>query len=499
MPLDADTCYRALVSRDRRFDGHFIVGVHTTGIYCRPGCPARTPLRKSVDFFACAAAAEQAGLRPCLRCRPDATPGTAAANLLGTPATVSRALRLIREGALASESEGQGVEGLAARLGISGRHLRAQFQQHLGCSPIAYAQSERVHLARKLVAETQLPMSEIAYAAGFGSVRRFNDALRTVFRVPPSTLRKAGAATDESAPTLRLPFRAPLDCHSAARLSGRARRPRRRSGRRRRGALSPHVVGGRRRGGGRDRSAFRRRLPSDLVLVTLKLPRPGRAHSPSWRGCVVCSISMPIRGALPSQLARADRRSSAGRRRWPPAVRRRPLRALPGAWDGFELAVGAILGQQVSVKAATSLCSRLVARFGAPIAATPPLTHLFPTPQKLAHADVAAIGLPGARARANNALARAVVDDGLALDGWLDADAATSALTALPGIGPWTAQYIAMRMGQPDAFPAGDLVLRKRAGQITERELLARAEAWRPFRAYAALHLWADESEGKPS
>lgn len=461
--LDPEVCYRAMVSRDRRFEGRFIIGVKTTGIYCRPGCPARTPKRESVAFFACAAAAEGAGLRACKRCRPDASPASPAA--LGTPATVTRALRLIDEGGL---GEG-GVEALAARLGMGGRHLRRLFDQHLGASPIAVAQSRRVHFARKLLDQTALPITEIAHAAGFASVRRFNDAVRAAFGAAPSALREHKAGAREGRITLTLPFRPPLAWDELlAFLGARA------------------IPGVERVDGG----VYARTFDAGLLEVA----REGESH---------LALTLTLAG-------NADLFAIAGRVRRlfdldadPHAIAAHlgdvaiiPGLRVPGAWDGFEMAVRAILGQQVTVKGATTLSGRLVARFGAPIdAPSGALTHRFPRPERLAEADVESIGLPAARAASIRALARAVASGALDLGASPGLEALIAALTALPGIGAWTAHYIAMRAArEPDAFPSGDLVLRKHASDgvepLSPRALEARAEAWRPWRAYAAMHLW---------
>jgi AraC family transcriptional regulator of adaptative response / DNA-3-methyladenine glycosylase II len=468
--LDAESMYRAMESRDRRFEGHFVIGVRTTGVYCRPGCPARMPLRRNVRFYASAAAAEEQGLRACLRCRPDASPAAPVA--VGTPVTVARGLRLIADGALDED----GVDALAERLGVTARHLRRLFEQHLGAPPLAVARTRRVHFARKLLEETALPMTEVAHAAGFASLRRFNDAVRATFHATPSELRRrreaAAAKDDPEQIVLRLPYRAPLAYSELlAFLEARAIPGVERV---EAGAYARTIETGGRAGridvrqdpdGRHLRLAVRGVAGADLFATVTRVRRVFDLDaSPS---------------VIDAHLAR-DRRLAA-------SVRARPGLRVPGAWDGFEVAVRAVLGQQVTVKGARTLAQRLVERFGTPVAdGRDGLTHLFPSPRALASADVAAIGLPRARADALRGLARAVDADPRALE----------SLEALDGVGPWTAAYVSMRTGRdPDALPASDLVLRRRlAGPDgvapSARAVEAMSEPWRPWRAYAAVHLW---------
>lgn len=472
--LNAEDMYVAMVSRDRRFEGQFVVGVTTTGIYCRPGCPARTPRRSSVRFFPSPAAAQAYGLRPCLRCRPDASPGTPAA--LGTPATVTRALRLIDEGAL----DDAGIDALADRLGVTARHLRRLFDQHLGAAPIAVARTKRAHFARKLLEETSLPMTEVAHASGFASLRRFNDAVRAAFRATPSELRRRGARRDvdrtQADVVLRLPYRAPFAYDDLLAFLARRAIP---------GVERVHAGSYARtvEAAGRPARIEVRRGPDDAHVLLF-----------AWgvAGADLFSMVTRVRRLfdLDADPLRIDAHLARDRR-LAPSVRARPGLRVPGAWDAFEIAVRAILGQQVSVAGATTLAGRLVARFGRPVpGGKDGLTHLFPTPHALADADVASIGLPRARAAAIVALARATADGKRPLepvDGRID----------VAGVGPWTAAYVAMRGGRdPDAFPAGDLVLRRAlagAGQAPppERHVLLLSEPWRPWRAYAAMHLWS--------
>jgi len=486
MELDAAHCYRALRSRDRRFDGRFFTGVTTTGIYCRPVCPAPAPKCENVRFFPCAAAAEDAGFRPCLRCRPETAPGTPAWQ--GTSAVVSRGLRLIHEGAL----DACAVSELAARLGIGERQLRRLFLQHLGTSPLSLARARRVHFARTLLDQTDLPMTEVAFGAGFQSIRQFNHALRARFGESPRRLRarrRSPAAPHNDALTLRLAYRPPLDWEASLDfLAARA---------------TPGVECV-------EAGVYRRTVELQGTAGTLEVAQGAdgahlvlRARLGDPAGLIE-AVERVRRifdlSADPLRIAGDLKRGAGPRLRG--ALRRRPGLRVLGAWDGFELAVRAVLGQQVSVAGASTLCGRLVENFGKPVALGRGLTHLFPTPQALDSADVAAIGIPENRAKALRALARAVAHGTLCLDAARGLDDAVSRLCQLPGIGEWTAQYIAMRaFGEPDAFPASDLGLRKLLGRekavLSASEVAALAEAWRPWRAYAAMALWNDVRSGE--
>ena len=476
MDLDAARCYRALRSRDRRFDGRFFVGVTTTGIYCRPICPSPPPRAHNVRFFACAAAAQDQGFRPCLRCRPEAAPGTPAWE--GSPALVRRALRLIAQGGLDDDD----VEALASRVGVGGRQLRRLFESHLGASPAAVARAHRAHFARRLLDETDLKISDIAFSAGFRGLRQFNHAMRAAFHAAPRELRarRRSAAARDAGLEFRLAYRPPLAFGPLLDFFAQRATP------------GVELV---------DSRGYRRTLQLGDAVGTLSLRPDAKA------AFVVLTLRLSRVDALQTIVARARRlfdldadpreinRQLARSPALAGLVKQRPGLRIPGAWDGFELAVRAILGQQVSVRGATTLAGRLVAKFGAPLAETsePGLTHLFPTASVLASADVAAIGLPRARAEAIRALARAAADGTLALDAGLELDALIAKLCEIPGVGPWTAHYVAMRAcGETDAFPAGDLVLRRAyGGAPKESALLAASEAWRPWRAYAALQLWA--------
>ncbi len=481
MELDSEQCYKAILSRDPRFDGRFFTGVTTTGIYCRPICPARAPRRRNVRFFACAAAAEHAGFRPCMRCRPETSPGTPA--WFGTSTTVSRALRLISEGYLDNDS----VDGLAERLGVGSRHLRRLFNEHLGASPVTVAQSRRTHFARRLIDETDLPMHEIAASAGFSSLRRFNAAVRSTFERSPTELRRGARENhrqgSEQSLTLRLLYRPPYNWAGIVRFL----RPR----------ATPGIEAV-------DRSGYRRSIrigDSDRILSVH--PNRGRnellltltgARSRELITTVERVRRLFDLHADPVRITQALRRD----RDLAPSLRARPGLRLPGAWDPFELTVRAILGQQVSVQAATTLTGRLVARFGRFLgpAAERSVTHLFPAAEVLAKADIAGIGLPRSRADAIRRLATAVLNRSVTFDPTPDAESLIDQLRSIPGIGLWTAEYVAMRaLGEPDIFPAGDLGLRRAladgADMPTECAVRRRAEAWRPWRTYAAFHLWA--------
>jgi AraC family transcriptional regulator of adaptative response / DNA-3-methyladenine glycosylase II len=478
--LDADACYRAVRCRDRRFEGRFVVAVTSTGIYCRPGCPARIPTRKNMRFLPSPAAAELAGFRPCRRCRPDASPDSTA--WIGTGATITRALRLIDEGALDQSS----VESLATRLGISARHLRRLFLERLGAPTKAVALTRRAHLARQLVEGTDLPMPDVAQAAGFGSVRRFNGAIRRTFHCPPREFRRTiRGVRPGSWLELRLPYRPPLDWDSLLGfLAARA-------------IPGVEIV---------EKNRYRRTIRTSAgsgVLEVTPLPeravlllRVGAPPGPGLDRIVQRVRRLFDLGADPMQIGKDLARDSF----LAPVVRAHPGLRVPGAWNGFETAVRAVLGQQVSVRGATTMAGRLVAGLGESIPrGEEGLTHLFPEPADVARSDPSRLGLPRARASCLVALARAVETGSLDLDHAISLDDAVGRLMALPGIGPWTAHYIAMRaLGEPDAFPAGDLVLKRETG-LSEAGLLKRAQPWRPWRAYATLYLWrrhADASAG---
>ena len=483
MNLDANTCYRAVLARDARFDGRFFTCVKTTRIYCRPICPARPPRLENCWFAPTAAAAREAGYRPCLRCRPESSPGIGIWN--GSSAVVSRAVRLIEAGAL---DEGN-VEQLAGRLGVGGRQLRRLFRSHLGASPITVAQTRRVHLAKQLIHETSLPMTEVALGSGFGSIRRFNEAFRAMFGREPRELRKqvkaAAAAGDIS---LLLSYRPPYDWDAMLAF------------------LAPRAIPG--------VEAISDRTYSRVIEIDGAVGWIQLSHEPR-SNALRAGVSFPHVKALPAIVSRIRRMFDLGADTFSigatlacdpvlaPLVARRPGLRLPGAWDGFEVGVRAILGQQVSVKAATRLAGRLVAVFGRPLEPDRKeagLTHVFPSPERLAAADIATIGMPGQRASAIRRLAAALTDNPRLFEPYTDLDTAIGVLTLLPGVGAWTANYIAMRaMAESDAFLANDVALQRilslGAGRPASRALLERAEPWRPWRGYAVMHLWIAEAE----
>jgi AraC family transcriptional regulator, regulatory protein of adaptative response / DNA-3-methyladenine glycosylase II len=489
MDLDPRICSQARFSRDARFDGRFFIGVKSTRIYCRSICPVRTVKEENVRYFPTAAAATEAGYRPCLRCRPESSPGTPA--WLGSSTTVSRALRLISESAL----EDAGVDALAARLGIGSRQLRRLFLRHLGATPITLAKTRRLHFAKKLIDETNLPMGEIAVAAGFGSVRRFNAAFRSTYHRTPSQIRRlAHFASVQAANeySFRLHFRPPF--HWDALLEFLALR------------AIPGVES-------IESGCYRRTISLNGDSGTLGVSLTENAQAlevrisfpePRWLFVIIERVRrMFDLGADPIEIAA---RLSAD-----PLLAKRieamPGVRVPGCWDAFELAVRAILGQQVSVDGASTLGGRLVRTFGTPISASPPPTHLFPHAEVLAEGDVARIGLSKKRAETIRTLARAVSEGRIRFDSVTNVEEFQSRLREIPGIGDGTAQYIAMRaLGDPDAFPAADLGLLACTALNNARELAERAEAWRPWRAYAAMYLWQGteetdliEQEEKPS
>jgi AraC family transcriptional regulator of adaptative response / DNA-3-methyladenine glycosylase II len=483
MDMDRIACYRAISTRDARFDGRLFVGVKTTGVYCRPICPARTPKFVNVSFYPAAAAAQEAGFRPCLRCRPEVSPELAFWR--GTSNTVSRALTLIESGGL----DGDDVEGLANRLGVGARQLRRLFAQHVGASPVTVAQTRRVLLAKQLIHETSLPMAEVALASGFNSIRRFNETFRDLFGRPPAALRRGrdrGKDKREAgALSVRLAYRPPYDWD--AMLSFLAARA----------IPGVETVSG---------NVYQRSIAIGANFGTISV-------TPADKNRVDVRVRFPDMAALPQIIARVRRvfdlsadPDTIGAHlaldpMLAPLVAARPGLRVPGAWDGFELAVRAIFGQQITVPAATRLLGKLVLAFGDPLPAAmrarEGLSHLFPSTARIARENLATLGMPGARAMAVTSLAQAICADPLIFSRGASLEDAIVKLRSLPGIGEWTAQYIAMReLREPDAFPAADVGLLRAMVDADGRrpspaELLSRAERWRPWRAYAALHLWA--------
>ena len=474
MALDWRVCSRARLSRDPRFDGKFFIGVRGSMVYCRPICPAPTAKEKNCRYFATAAAASEAGYRPCLRCRPECSPGTPAWQ--GTSNTVARALRLIGESGL----EEGGVELLAERLGVGSRHLRRLFLKHLGATPSAVANTRRLHFAKKLIDETTLPMAYVAQASGFGSVRRFNAAIQNTYHRPPSQIRRLTrqtASLPENQYLFRLRFRPPYQWESMLSFLATRAIP------------GVELVEG---------ASYRRSILVNgnegyFEVSLAKQPETLQVRIQIGDPRALYLIIERIRRMFDLN---ADWERIAARLRTDPALRRevesRPGLRVPGSWDGFELATRAILGQQVTVKGATNLAGRLVRQFGKPLNMPNGLTHLFPRSEVLADAKIASIGLPAARAEAIRNLARAVASGEVNFDAAGDSDTLMRSLGEIAGIGKWTVGYVAMRaLGEPDAFPTGDLGLLRALHLKGARELDARAEHWRPWRSYAALYLWS--------
>jgi AraC family transcriptional regulator of adaptative response / DNA-3-methyladenine glycosylase II len=485
MTLDPDAAYQALAARDARFDGHLFVGVTSTGVYCRPICRVRTPQRRNCRFFATPAQAEAAAFRPCLKCRPEIAPGA------GLPWSVMDAPRTLAHQAAQAlntqigSGDGATLAALAARLGVSDRHLRRIFVAEHGVTPMQYLQTRRLLLAKQLLTDSAMPVAQVALASGFRSPRRFNAAFVARYRMSPSRLR--GAAEGDSpaseaadAVTITLAYRAPFDHATLLRFFAQ------------------------------------RAIPGIETVGTLGLRRTLRAGSVAGEaGWIEASFEPErdrVRLRFAPTLAEASARLAAAARRWldldaAPAHIDAALTDLPGApgirlpcsLDGFELAVRAVLGQQITVVAARTLASRLVARFGEP-SVTPwaELTHQFPAPERLATAalsDVASLGIVRQRAAALIALASAWPDLEQLLTPAALPEIFIAALCELPGIGPWTAHYIAMRaLGWPDAFPPKDVAvlkaMQRRFGTADQHSAETRADAWQPWRAYAVLRLW---------
>jgi len=482
--LDHATAYRVIQARDARYDGRLFVGVKTTGIYCRPICPVRTPAAKNVIFFPSAAAAHEAGFRPCLRCRPEVAPDLAAWN--GTSSTVARALRLIESDSTDTET----IDSLAARLGIGARQLNRLFAQHVGASPGSVMRTRRIHLARQLLQDTDLPIADVAFAAGFSSLRRFNETFKDMFGRPPRELRRRHSpelSCDVARGfAVRLSYSPPYAWTEMLSFLARRATPGVESVSNARYVRS--IVVGSQRGV----IAVERGKPGELLL---------RVHC--RRLDALRAIVARVRGMfdLHADPRIVDAHLSADP--WlAPLVDARPGLRVAGAWDGFELAVRAVLGQQITVRAATALAGKLVSACGEPIdmklrTLYPGITSVFPAPASFDEKTVRRLGMPGARAAALIALARRVEGDPTLLGQRSSLDDSIRSLTTIPGVGDWTAQYIAMReLREPDAFPSTDVALLRAAEtlagrRLTAADLVARAERWRPWRAYAALHLWA--------
>ena len=502
--LDDEQRYQAAVSKDHRFDGVFFIAVTSTGVYCRPSCPAITPKRQNMRFYRSAAAAQDSGFRACKRCRPDASPGSPEWNIRAD--MVGRAMRLIADGVV----DRHGVEGLADRLGYEQRQVRRLVTAELGASPLAIARAQRAQTARILTETTALPLSEIAFAAGFASIRQFNATMHEVFAMTPTQLRGAGPGGRTQKPpgtlrfrrdrsprpalVLRLAYRAPIDLDRMfGFLAARA------------------IPGVESAEGGRYLRTIQ--LPNGTGIASL-----GPFLRPRDPGYLDCELQLEDLRDLTAAVQRcrrlldldADPEAVTGNLAADPVLgplaRANPGRRSPGQVDGNELALRAVLGQQVSVAAARRLGARLVAAYGKPLSRPDgPLTHCFPSAETLAAADPAALPMPRARGRALTGLATALASGELSLDPGAERDRAESVLLAQPGIGPWTASYIRMRaLSDPDAFLPGDvgvLAALRRLGAVPvsggsrgsrgARGAAALAEGWRPWRSYAVHHLWA--------
>jgi len=480
--FDKEKFEQARLSRDARFDGRFFVAVRTTGIYCRPICPANAPKSQNVSFYQTAAAAGEAGYRPCLRCRPECAPGTPAWE--GTSTTVQRGLRLIADGAL---DDGD-IEKLSDRLGVTSRHLRRLFTKHLGASPLAVAHTQRLHIAKRLIDQTTLPMADIAIASGFGSARRFNDAFRKTYDRTPRELRQRRAVKVPSAGlTVQLPYRQPFDFDRLLQFFAVRAIP------------GVEVV---------QDGRYLRSVTLDGVNSIIDLRDGGenvlvKVHAAGTRSLL--PIIQRVRGmfdldASPDDVSRVLSRD----RHLKPLLRRQPGVRVPGVWDGFELTIRAILGQQISVAAATTLSGRRAKRYGESLSsAVPDIGNdvvpglIFPRPERLLRARLGDLGIIRSRSDTIRRVAKCVAEGQINFDPTQDVDEFCRSLVSIKGIGEWTAQYVAMRaLKDPDAFPHSDLGLLRAFDAPGEERMLpaqlkARAEAWRPWRAYGALLLWS--------
>lgn len=473
MPLDPDACYRALRARDARFDGRFFVAVTSTRIYCRPICTAKPVKRENCRFFATAAEAEAAHYRPCLRCRPELAPGHAG---------VDAGARLARAAATAIENGAEGgLAAVAARLGVTDRHLRRVFRDEYGVSPIDYAQTQRLLLAKRLLTDTSMPVTDVAFASGFASLRRFNALFAERYRISPQDLRRGrgrGADARTDFIDLTLAVREPYDWGALV------------------GFLATRTIDGVE---SVEDATYRR---------TLRIERGGKEHA-GWielapgraRAALSLRVSSALLPVLPAVLGKARHLADVAAdphaiaARLGDLARAEPGVRVPGAFDGFEVAVRAVLGQQIAVKAARTLAGRFAAAFGTPLAAPHDgLRLLFPTARAIAgqSADaIAGLGIVRARAQTILALAEAVASGALRLEPDADVERTLAALRAVPGVGSWTAHYVAMRaLAWPDAFPHTDLGVMKALAEKNPKRVLAAGEAWRPWRAYAVMHIW---------
>ncbi len=477
MELDPDRCYDAFIAHDTRFDGRVFIGVRSTGIYCRPVCRVRAPRRKVCEFFVSAAAAEAAGFRPCLRCRPELAPGLSAMDASATLAHAAAGLIDTQPDARFS------VASLAARVGVTERHLRRLFRQHFGVAPADYLRTRRLLLAKHLLTDTTLPVTEVAHAAGFGSLRALEAAFVRRYRLQPSALRKnrPGRAATDDALSFTLAWRPPFDLD------------------RLRNFLAARTLAG-----------VEDVSEGDYRRSVRVGDRTGWLQVRGGKTAMAVRMSPSLAPVVPEVLARVRRLFDLDAD--PQAVTQalgalaapRPGLRLPGAFDGIEMAVRAVLGQQITVKAARTLAGRFVHAFGTPIDTPwPEVDAVFPSATEIAAlppARIAELGIISRRAEVIVALADAVAAGRLVLAPGAEVQATLNQLQALPGIGPWTAHYIAMRaLAWPDAFPDGDYGIRAALGHCTARAAREQAEAWRPWRAYAVMHLWASLAEAGES
>ena len=480
-PPDLHVCEQARLSRDARFDGLFFTAVTSTGIYCRPVCPAPAPKPRNIVYYRHAAGAEAAGFRPCLRCRPELAPGDG--SWRRGDETVARALKLIDQGVLGEAP----LAALAGKVGLGERQLRRLFSDRLGVTPMEVHGTRRLLFAKQLLTETALPITQVALAAGFGSLTRFNTTFREEYRMAPRDLRKRTALPAGEVMTLRLGYRPPYDFTAMLDFL--------------RGRALPGVENV-------DADSYSRVIGNGDSAGWLRVSR--------WEGdAETHALELQLHGVDPAQLLgivnrlrrmfdldadpQAIAKALSADARLRPLLKKNPGLRLPSGWDGFEIAVRAVVGQQVSVAAARTLTARLAQHHGTTLATPfePGLTHLFPTPEALVDVDLTRIGLTRARASTISGLSRALLEGRVDFQPERTLEDFTARWVALPGIGPWTANYIALRAtGHPDAFPADDLVLQKAVptdgSRMTARVLSARAEAWRPWRAYAVIQLWRD-------
>jgi AraC family transcriptional regulator of adaptative response / DNA-3-methyladenine glycosylase II len=480
MTLDRKVCSRARLARDARFDGKFFIGVLTTKIYCRPICRSRASKESNVRYFPSAAAAAEAGFRPCLRCHPESSPGSSA--WAGTQNTVSRALRLISETGL----EDGGVEALAEHLGVGSRHLRRLFLRHLGATPSAVAQTRRLHFAKKLIDETKLPMTQVAFAAGFGSVRRFNAAIHRVYHRTPTQIRSLArtmSRQSENQYVFCLSYRPPYDWKRTLDFLAAQATP------------GVEVV---------EDGCFRRSISvnenSGYFEVSLDASRNAlnvRVQIGEPRSLFFIVERIRAMFDLDADWATIARTLEADPA-LTPHLNSNPGLRLPGCWNGFEFTMRAILGQRIGSERSKALAGRMVRTFGQPFCPAQGLTHLFPTPEALANADLESIGIPRQQADAIRALTRAVRNGLISFEKVVNSNALLTWLSEFPGIGEPIAQWVAIRgLGEPDAFPSADTDLACALALNSSSEFEQRSLAWRPWRAYAAVYLWTFATEIK--